>query len=245
LNGIRKLAGLVGGSAALILGVAGTASAATSPPGPQAKPQAPTLACVVTDPACGEIVAAISGDPNQARNPQADAAATYTGPNRTAGASGGAVSANLQNNLQNGRQDWSIVVVATVPYPGQGSIFGLTNLDKIQYGGKPIGLAEYTPFGNDTGFCARATGQTAPYPITLAPCASVQRELFIITRYAPGVNSAPNPYRFLLNVPQAATLQHHRALTMNSNGAGSLKTARLINKSASQPSGQQWTAINS
>jgi hypothetical protein len=220
-------------------------TAASARPHPAGIHNAPTAACNVMDPSCTEPVVAQAFNPVQDLSPSSDFAMTYVGGDPNLGVPGGKVNIGLNNNLDNGTQDWDFNNIGFVPPPGTDPPFpfGLTAFDLQNYNGDPLVEIEYTPFGQDSGLCASSNKTNH---IVLQWCASVRNQVWIIDPTLPFVNPAPPPYTFGLLVKQAATAQHHLCLTAPtapSDLPGQLTSQRCTFFQPATADDQMWSAI--
>jgi len=215
--------------AVLGLGTAGlfaaaSASAMPAPGGPVAF--SPTAACQVEfGPDCAEPVAAQAVPATHNLIPGDDAAMTVTGP-------GGAVGSSLDNDQQDGTQDWV--------FAQDGTATGL-------YAGDPIFEVEWAPFGFDIGLCDQVNVNPVTHTgkVVLRPCDGGADQQFIIAKHIPLAGFAPGPYVWALSLLPAVNAQHHLCLTMPHYLLGSqLTTTRCVHQTPGHGGPQFWTAIH-
>lgn len=220
---------------------AGPASARPLPAGPHIA-FSPTGACSIQLPGqCLEVGAAQAVPASLALSPADDAAMTVTGP-------GPVVGSSLDNDQQDGTQDFDLAFNGFVPHPGQpDGPYPFTARDKFLYGGSPVVTVQWVPFGFDGfGVCA----QNIVSPVThvgrvfLRPCDGGADQAWIVTRHVPGTNTAPLPYARVLSVLPTVSLAGHGCLTMTNYLTGAqLTVARCTSVLPGHGGKQYWTRV--
>jgi hypothetical protein len=228
-----------------LLAIAATVAVAAFTIAPAAAGTRVATGACQSQPACVEPVAAVSTVSADDLTPPDDGALTYTGTLPSTGASGGPVSFDLNNNAQDGTQDWRFVLIGFVPAPNSDPPypFGLTAFDLQNYAARGLYELEYMPFSQDSGLCL-TINKTAK--ALLRPCASTVRQVFIIDAgpSIPLLNNPPPPYELALLVAQAATGQHHKCLTASESFTTTRVTvARCQFVTPGQADDQMWSAI--
>lgn len=216
---------------ALIFAGVTPALAGSAPPSPKLA----TLACQISSPGCNEPVVAVAQTSADDFTQAKDAALSVVGSQ---------VWTRPNNALDNGTQDWLFVQVGTVPLPGGGGGgYKFTAFDRANYGGDPIFVEEWFPFGQDSGQCLRMSPTSNQ--ASLAACDPLGRnQAFIVDRTIPFINPPASPsYTFGLSVRQATTIQRHLCLTASDTGLGRVSRARCINHSPGNATNQMWSAL--
>ena len=226
----RKTTVLVAAAALAVLGTTGATAATHAHPN---APKDPTNACQVQFPGqCIEPVVAQSSVGLLDFYPEADAGLTAANLSMKPGTP---VSVNVNNDLQNGTQDWSFNYD---DYVGDGSD-GMTAFDVVHYGYDAIISIEFTPFGQDSGLCL----QPVKGKMVLMNCDGMADQAFILTESAPFDNPATHGYDFVLWAPQAANSQHHLAIDAPGHLSGQVTVQRITNVSPLHPSSFMWATI--
>jgi hypothetical protein len=195
-------------------------------------PRAPTLACQITTPGCVEPVAALAFPSTDNYIPVDDAALTVSG-NHT--------YLDPDNEQGDGSQDFTFALIAHVPHPGHGpGAYGFTGFDRFNYGGDGVYLIEWTPFGQDTGWCLQDTGGLSHY-VQLRMCDGGADQAWIIERYGLPLVGFHTPYVHALSVLQTLNAQHHLCLT--GHLFGQTTDSRCVNKNYNSTNTQEWAAI--
>ncbi|HYK70443.1 MAG TPA: hypothetical protein VEV45_21035 [Streptosporangiaceae bacterium] len=195
-------------------------------------PNAPTLACALTDPFCNEPVFAQSALSSHDFTPTDDAAMTIAGLN---------VVASPNAAADDGSQDFSFNQADVVPTPGNVGAFNYDNYTKVHYHGDGVWFEEWTPFGQDTGLCLQKTSLNR---IVLRVCDGGADQAFIVTRNVPFLTPPASPlYSYALSVLPAINAQHHLCLTGPASLVGPITTTRCIRHSPTVATGQMWAAL--
>jgi hypothetical protein len=210
-----------------------------------------TPACQVTDPTCTEPVVAQAFNPVNDFSQPFDFAMTYGGPLTGIGVPGGPVNIGLNNNIQDGSQDWDFNQVGVVPAPGIDPPFpfGLSAFDLQNYAGDPIFEIAYTPFGQFSGLCLTfpSTSTSPNYNKgTLKPCNSTKNQVFIVTAHPPFVNPSPPGYVFALLLRHNVSAQRHPVLTAPTapfDLPGRLTVSNAEHKAPGVATDQMWSAL--
>jgi hypothetical protein len=224
MHRIIKLAVLI---CALALPLWGVTAASAKP-----MPNAPTLACTLTSPACNEPVFAQSALSSHDFVPTDDAAMTLAGLNLVASPNSGA---------DDGSQDFNATLADVVPTPGNDGAFTYDGYTKFHFHGDSVWFEEWSPFGQDTGMCMQVGALNR---MVLRPCDGGADQAFITTRSVPFLfPPGPPPYVYALSVLPAVNAQHHDCLTGPATLAGPITIARCVRHSLGVATGQMWAAI--
>ena len=213
---------------AAVLGVFAAAGGVASA---NVRPADATDACQAMFNGCSGIVVAQSAISSHDFYPHSDAGLTVVGTPKA----GANVQMNISNDLQDGSQDFTINYDDFV---GDGSD-GMTPFDTLHYGGDALVSIEFTPFGQDTGWCL----QPSTTKTVLESCDGGTDQAFILTDSAPFVNPATHGYTFVLWAPQAANSDHHLAIDAPGHLSGNVDAQRLVNVSHNHASTFMWNTI--
>jgi hypothetical protein len=203
VNKIIRFAALAGALCLPLLGlVPAGASNNPTPPGPSAN--SPTIQCQVVLPGfCLEPGFAQAIPSSQNLVPSSDIALTTTGQN-------GSLFADIDNNAQDGSQDFAFVPLGTVPSSGHGA-FGFTPKDNLLYHGDLVAELSWFPFGQDLGQCAQ---ETRLKHFVLRACDDGHDQIFILDQgRIPLVGTTPPGYFRVMPITHTASLAGHDCVT--------------------------------
>jgi hypothetical protein len=200
---IIRTAALVAGLCLPLLGLA-TASASAAKPPPKPIANSPTIQCQVAIPGfCLQPGFAQAIPSSQNLVPSSDISLTATGFN-------GGLFADINNNEQDGSQDFAFVPLGTVPSSGHGA-FGFTPKDNLLYHGDLVAELSWVPFGQDLGQCAQETWRKH---FVLRSCDDGRDQIFILDQgRIPLVGTTPPGYFRVMPIAHTLSLAGHDCVT--------------------------------